>query len=497
MINKMTGKVSYLVATLFIAAIIVSFALTGFQGFGSSANSVATVDGEPITIREYNNVVNQELNRYSQIFGKDLTGQQIKQFRIKENALRNLVQQQLMANFAADIGLKASQAEVKDRIKDLEYFKTNEKFDVNKYKQLLAANNLTPAGFEEMIKEEIVLGKAQNLMGNFTLSDDSVKQTIKFKNAGAKVHVLKFDKEANTKYLDVSKKEIDEFLKDAKNQELAKSLYESMKNEFNKPAQVQASHILIPVKQGDKGDKEKKQIEAIKKKVTTKNFAKIAKKESKGPSASKGGDLGWFGKGAMVPEFEKVAFSMKPGQISKPIKTNFGWHIIHVRGKKAAINKKFEEVKDTVVERHLQKSKRKELKEFNDKLVADLESALKANKVSKVESLSKKYDIDLHTDSSLSFFNSQASGITFKEETLAPIMEGNTDQKVFTENTPIEVKMVRVISAQSLDELAKMADEKLKTEKTTLNNQLSQELRFQLVKNLEDNADVVTYPNLL
>lgn len=497
MINKFTGKISYIILTFFIAAIIVSFALTGFQGFGSSAGSVAKVDGEPITIREYNNIVNQELQRYAQIFGKDLTSQQIKQFRLKENALRNLVQQQLLANFAAELGFASGKEEIKERIKGLDYFQTNGKFDVNKYKGLLAANQLTPATFEEMITEEVALEKLQTTLTAPGVSNALAKDIAKFKKAGAKVHAVRFDKEEMTKYLDVSKKEINEFLADEKNVKLANSLYESMSSEFNKPAQVKARHILLPVKEGE-GDKEQKaKIESLRKKVNAKNFESIAKKESKGPSASKGGDLGWFSKGSMVPEFEEVAFKLNLGQISQPVKTNFGWHLIYVEDKKKAVNKPFETVKDVVAKRHLQKSKRKELQEFNDKLVSDIENAFATGNLSKVKSLSKKYDLSLVTDADLSFYDQSAETITFKDETLAPILTDDMEKDVLVENNPIDVKILKVLSKKTEAELDKQAQKEVEQQKTALENQIAQETRFQLLKKLEEEASIVTYPNLL
>lgn len=497
MLNKFTGKVSYIILTFFIAAIIVSFALTGFQGFGSSANAVAKVDGAPVTIREYNNIVAQETQRYAQIFGKDLTSQQVRQFRIKENALRNLIQQQLLANFAADIGLDASPKAVKDKIKELPYFQTNGNFDVRKYKALLSGNQLTPSAFEEMISEEIVLAKAQSLMGGFAVSDASARDAARFKNAGAKVHALRFEKEAMTKHLDISKKEIANFLAEEKNVELAKSLYESMSEEFNKPAQIQASHILIPVKSGEDDAEAKKQIEKIRKKVTPRNFASIAKKQSMGPSASKGGDLGWFSKGSMVPEFEQTAFALKSGQISQPVKTNFGWHIIYLRDRKAAVSKSFEQVKETVAKKHLQRTKRKELKGMVDRLIADLESALKSNQTAKLERMAEKYGINLQTNANLSFYKNSAGNISFEEETTAPLLAGDDQKKVYVENSPIDVKMIRVLSLTTAEELDKLANEKIQEQKTALSNQLMQEFRLQLLSQLEEEASIVTYPNLL
>lgn len=90
--------------------------------------------------------------------------------------------------------------------------------------------------------------------------------------------------------------------------------------------QVKASHILVD-------DKEKAQ--NIKQQIDNgKNFEKLAKEASTCPSSKKGGDLGWFGKGQMVKPFERKAFSMDKGSISKPVKTKFGWHIIKKTGEK-------------------------------------------------------------------------------------------------------------------------------------------------------------------
>jgi len=102
--------------------------------------------------------------------------------------------------------------------------------------------------------------------------------------------------------------------------DMIKNYYQKHKGSYKK---VKASHILVKTK----GEADKIAIEARKKDA---DFAALAKKHSTGPSASKGGDLGWFGQGAMVPEFEKAAFSLKKGEVSEPVKTSFGWHLIKV-----------------------------------------------------------------------------------------------------------------------------------------------------------------------
>ncbi|HEX9079652.1 MAG TPA: peptidylprolyl isomerase [Desulfuromonadaceae bacterium] len=119
-----------------------------------------------------------------------------------------------------------------------------------------------------------------------------------------------------------------------------KKFYEQNKDKFKAPEQIRASHILV------KTEKEAKDILAQLK--AGGNFEELAKKYSIDSSAAKGGDLGWFGKGAMVPAFEKAAMGLKEGQISDVVKSDFGYHIIKLTGKRPAGVRPFEEVKDQI-----------------------------------------------------------------------------------------------------------------------------------------------------
>ena len=153
-----------------------------------------------------------------------------------------------------------------------------------------------------------------------------------------------------------------------------KKYYDEHKDEFKNPETVTARHILIRVQSGaDKSawDKALDKAKSIEKKLKKgADFAKLAKEFSDDPgSKQKGGDLGPFTKGRMVPEFEKAAFSLKKGEISAPVKTNFGYHIIQVTDKKAASQKTFEEAKAGL--------KRKLEKEKQQKFMEDLMARLK------------------------------------------------------------------------------------------------------------------------
>jgi len=119
-----------------------------------------------------------------------------------------------------------------------------------------------------------------------------------------------------------------------------KKFYDQNKDKFKTADQVRASHILV------KSEKEANDVLAQLK--AGGNFEELAKKLSTDGAAAKGGDLGWFSKGSMIPEFEKVAFAMKEGETSGIVKTKFGYHIIKLTGKRPAGQRTFEEVKDQI-----------------------------------------------------------------------------------------------------------------------------------------------------
>ena len=169
--------------------------------------------------------------------------------------------------------------------------------------------------------------------------------------------------------------------------------YKGHKDEFTNPESVKARHILLKVPEGadDKAWEEaESKAEDIKKKLENgEDFAELAKKYSDDPgSRNKGGDLGFFTKGRMVPEFESAAFSLKPGEISDPVKTDFGYHIIEVKEKKAASTKTRQEVQ-VRIRQTLQKEKQQQLQ---DELIKKLKAKypVKVNKDLLVEDKSQE-----------------------------------------------------------------------------------------------------------
>jgi peptidyl-prolyl cis-trans isomerase C len=173
--------------------------------------------------------------------------------------------------------------------------------------------------------------------------------------------------------------------KAATTDENMKKVYEEAAKQISGEQEVHARHILVET------EDQAKKIEADLKKGA--DFAELAKKESKDPGASDGGDLGFFTKDQMVPEFSAAAFALEPGKISDPVKTQFGWHIIKVEEKRTRKAPDFEQVKpqiETYVVRKAQAD-----------YVAKLRTAAKVERLDKPEDAAAKPDAAKPADSKM------------------------------------------------------------------------------------------------
>jgi peptidyl-prolyl cis-trans isomerase C len=135
--------------------------------------------------------------------------------------------------------------------------------------------------------------------------------------------------------------------KDAVTDSALKKVYEEAAKDEKPEPEIHARHILVETKEAAEA--------ALKRVKGGEDFAKVAKEVSKDPGAE-GGDLGWFTKERMVPEFAEAAFKLQPGQISDPVKTQFGWHIIKVEEKRMTSFPPFEQVKEQVARFVVQKA---------------------------------------------------------------------------------------------------------------------------------------------
>jgi len=370
---------------LLFGAIILVFVFWGIGpgGRGKTANAVATVNGDPIGMREYLAIHKRLTNYYRNILKDKYTPSVEKGLKLKQNAVSILIDRRLSVMEAENKGISVSKKDVQDTIAGIEAFQKDGVFDNDRYLRALRSERLTPSEFEDDVRKDLLVEKMRAaVIKDVAVTDDDIKKAFlrekreinlsyAFVDAAAKEASIKVtDKEAKQYLMDHSTDfvlpakikavyayaDYSSFKKRAKISEgEIREYYKQNKDRFTEPEKIHARHILI------RPDKNNKDREAAKKAAVEKakgilkrlrageDFAVLAKKYSTDPgSARKGGDLGWFPRGVMMKGFEDAAFALKTGEVSDVVETPFGAHIIKLDGRKAAKVKPMAKVRGAI-----------------------------------------------------------------------------------------------------------------------------------------------------
>lgn len=491
--NAFASKMSYFILTFVFLIITASFLFSGFDKFSlGGGKNVATVDGTEITIKEYQVALNRQIEFFNQMMGgKGMTQKQLEEMGIKQSVMNGLIQQKLIANTADSMGLVVSLEEVKNEIKNLPYFKKNEQFDVNAYRNVLQSNGYSPTQFEELIGNDLKQKKVDELFNTTVVSDNFVKDVLNFKNNGMNVHAIKISRHSLAPLVSVSEDEIKAYLANPENAKSLEAAYTENYAKYNKAEEVKARHILI------KGDDAKAldKIKALKAKVTTKNFEAIASKETEDPTGkTTGGELGWFSRGRMVPEFDAVAFKLPAGQISEPVKTQFGYHLIYVEGKKGAETKPLDAAKTELAQLAIQKTKAQDLDKLLESEKVKITELLKDNKLVELDTLQKKLDAQLFKATEVNQYDQTIGQLTLSPKESEELFKAN-DGDILNFGNAGTIYLVKV-NSKTVGQTKKVEDQ-LAAEVTAQNQAFSRKVREELLKTLNNKAKIVTNPGLL
>jgi len=366
MFQEMKKKGQSWVIMGIFAAIIITFVF-GFgvdpQGCASSPNFVAQVNGDTIAVSEYKIMYNNLYDFYQRIY-PNFNNKVAKQLGLSKRAMDSLIDTVLLSQNAASLGFHVSDKEIADTIVNTKYFQTNNKFDKELYSRIVQHQfNSSIKKYEEKMRRELLAQKLRSFLdASIEVSNKEMEEDFIITNEKVAIEYITFSEETLKKeakdnvMATLNEKAVKDFA--AKEAKRIKMFYDDNTARFKKEAEVKASHILVKLEKDKNEAEAKKKIEEVLKEAKAgKDFAELAKKHSEGPSAPKGGDLGFFGKGRMVPEFEKAAFAMKKGEISDVVKTKFGFHVIKLVDRKDASEKKLEEVTDEIAREMLSKDK--------------------------------------------------------------------------------------------------------------------------------------------
>lgn len=345
-----------------LGAIVVVFVFWGVGSYTSrQSGRVAKVNGTIITLDDYRVSYNNLIEQVRQSFGNNLTDELIQMLQLRKRALDQLIDKALMLQAAEKLKLTVSDEELAGFIRSIGAFQSAGVFDSGRYLNTLSRNRLTPEDFEVQQREALIIDKLQALItGSIKVSDLEARQWYIWNNTEVDFDYLvieprrykdiKLTDEEIRNYFDQHKdsyktdpsikvrylhfKPEDYTARVSLTEDDIRDYYESNPDEFNIPQTVEARHILIKADQNAEAEQDesarKKAEEIFQLAKEGQDFAELAKKYSEGPTQSKGGYLGTFRREEMVKPFSDKAFSMKAGDISEPIRTPFGWHIIKV-----------------------------------------------------------------------------------------------------------------------------------------------------------------------
>lgn len=372
---------------LLLLIIVPSFALVGlgsYKSFGDAENVVAKVGGLPITQPEYDAAVNEQMARFKQMFGAQFDQKMFDTPEARRGVLSSLIAQRALSVEAARQHLSVADTALQQSITSIDgLVGPDGKFDGERYRSLLAMQGMTPAIYEQRLRQDMAVQQLNSAIQSTAFAPKAVTtrlseindqertvQELLFKPAdfSAQVKVtpemLKayYDKngrqfevpeQANIEYVVLSSDALAAQI--AVTDQEAADFYEQNKNRFGVEEQRRASHILINLKKdGTAADKAaaKAKAETLLAQVRKNpaDFAKIAKASSEDQgSAPNGGDLDFFGKGAMTPPFEDAVFKLKLKEISGVVESDFGFHIIEVTEIKPATFRTLVQVKPEIV----------------------------------------------------------------------------------------------------------------------------------------------------
>jgi peptidyl-prolyl cis-trans isomerase D len=387
MLNTLRTHAQSWVIKLILGVIVLTFVISfGIGTFSSTKEVLAKLDRQEILVRDYNKRYQEEFERLRRQFPGN-ADKLAQQFNLRKQVLEQMINRELMLREARRQHFAVGDQDVQDSVRSEAAFQANGRFDFETYRTILRNNGLTPEGYEYRMREDLLLQKYQrNLLAGVTVSQSELEQRFRMEHEKIELEYAYFDPERFRSKTEATPEEVKayydshatEFMTPDRFQlryavltlaELQKSVrlpdraaeryYERhVEDEFTTPVRVHARHILKRV--DPKATDEQKQ--AARKAIAAllaeirggKDFAEVAKAQSEDLTKDKGGDLGWFKKGDMVPAFEEAALALAAGQVSDIVSSPFGLHIIQVLEKEAGRTKSLDTVKGEIEARLLE-----------------------------------------------------------------------------------------------------------------------------------------------
>ena len=369
-------------AWVIVGLITVPFALWGIQNYvgGGGPGYVAKVAGQEISQAQFDSTYQQQRSQLEQMFGGQLPEIFTEQM-LRAQVIEQLVEHEMVIQAAVAQRMRISDRQLADVIRGVSAFQENGEFSQDLYVNLLRRQGMTPAMFEQRVRRDLIAEQfesgftaagfvtaaaiddfirldrqqrqvdwlriaASDFLGQVNVSDEAVEAYY-----DSNSQRYQTPEQVKVDYLEIRADQIGESME--VDEDEIRIRYDARLDSYRSPQERRASHILIRVDEGA-SDAEirraRERAEGILARIRQgEDFATLASTESGDPgSAREGGDLGYFGRGMMVPSFEDVAYAMEIDQVSELVRSPFGFHIIRLDAVRGGEVKPYEEMREAI-----------------------------------------------------------------------------------------------------------------------------------------------------
>jgi peptidyl-prolyl cis-trans isomerase D len=421
MLQSLRDKTSGLIAKIVLGALIFVFSFFGIESYfmGRNETWVAKVDKTEISAEKFRERFQMYRQNMLQRFGGQLDPAMLERPEIKRQVLDALVDEQLLLNANDKLGVVITDDRVREVIRSIPQFQIDGKFDENAYRATLVGINKSPMQFQEERRQALAADELRSLVGSIGIvTPHDIDAHIRLRDQTRDLRTLTIAKPAEapkvedaevenfykshaSEYMTAEQVSLDYIEFDAKavkveetpDESTLREQYEKEKSRYLTPEQRLTSHILITAKGGD-ADAQKaalaKAQQIVKGIRDGKDFAAAAKESSEDlGSKAQGGDLGWVEPEVVDPAFASALFAMKKGDVSDPVLSAEGYHVIQLRDIRERKEKTFEEVKAELAKNYLENARERVFSELAGKVadesLSDTGSLAPAAKVAGVE----------------------------------------------------------------------------------------------------------------
>jgi peptidyl-prolyl cis-trans isomerase D len=383
MLQSIRDRAQGWIAWTIVILIVIPFAFWGIQQyFGPDPNvAVAEVDGTEIGLRDFQRTYQRQRQRLQQALGDRFDQSVFTEERIKQQVLRDMVDRVLVTEATRSAGFRVSDAMLRERIQRDDAFVQEGRFSKARYEGRLGRQGMTPQMFEQQVRTDWLSEQLhQGVADTALVTPSELERMLKLRRQQREVAYLRIPAESYVDQVEVGEEAVsayydahrDDYVNPERvtiayldldvealarqeqvGEELLRQRYEEHRQTYLQPERRRASHILVEVPK----DADEAAVEAAREKAQAaldrvnagEDFAEVAKEVSDDPgSADKGGDLGLFGRGAMVPAFEEAVFSMQEGEVRGPVRSAFGFHVIRLTEVQPEQVLPFEQVRDGI-----------------------------------------------------------------------------------------------------------------------------------------------------